>query len=143
MPASDEIAGIRNFSRGTDGRSLRARALNCALMACAAFFARCTRFMKNSLIIVVTKRHRQELNRADAFGSMNVMSDEMLLSMSHNHFTKPFEDMSKPTPDKYSADELKRQVMVKAGNCSDPSQKRERVAWILLGSCRIFYGPAR
>jgi len=39
--------------------------------------------MKNSLIIVVTKRHRQELNRADAFGSMNIILGDAV----HDLFT--------------------------------------------------------
>jgi hypothetical protein len=48
----------------------------------------------------------QDLNSDDPFGSMNSMSDEMLLSCLKNHFTKIFEHMSKPTPGRYSGADL-------------------------------------
>jgi len=52
IPVSGEITGTGKIIRGTEGRSLQVKALNRDLIASAAFFARFTRFMKNSLIIV-------------------------------------------------------------------------------------------
>jgi hypothetical protein len=55
------------------------KAMTFTLRAFAAFFARSSRCMKNSPIIVTEQSGtREDLNSDDPFGSSNVMSDEFI-----------------------------------------------------------------
>lgn len=69
---------MRDFFAGTGSWILWTRAMTVALRAFAAFFARSSRCMKNSPIIVTHQSGtREDLNSDDPLSSMNVMSDEM------------------------------------------------------------------
>jgi len=79
-----EIAGRRDFFTVTGGRSLCARAMTFPFMACAAFFARVMRFVKNSrIIVIINQAPFKDLNRDDPLGSMNIMSDECAARCLH------------------------------------------------------------
>ena len=68
-----------DFFAVTGRRSSCTRTMTFALMAFAVFFARSSRFMKNSPIIVTYQSGTcEDLNSDDPFSSMNIMSDEML-----------------------------------------------------------------
>src|SRR5512136_370539 len=73
------IPATGDFFAVTGSRSLCTRAVTFALRAFAAFFARSSRCMKNSPIIITEQSGtREDLNSDDPYSSMNVMSDEML-----------------------------------------------------------------
>ena len=73
------IPGTRAFIAIIGSRTLCTKDMTFALRAFAAFFARSSRFIKNSPIIVTHQSGtREDLNSDDPFSSINIMSDEML-----------------------------------------------------------------